>query len=273
MKVNNKLLTIIGLVLFAGLLMGACTPQTGAPGAASTPTEHPLPPTGATHTPPANTGRIEGLVWHDVCAITGGEGGAPATPSAGCVAKDGAFQANGVFDTGEPGISGVVVDLGQGACPANGLLQATTDAAGKYTFEGLPGGAYCVSIDPTSGPNVSILIPGMWTSLSVDMAEVSINLNPEEQKSGVNFGWDFQFLPLPETPAATETSGEDPEAFKAWVMENTASRNYAELQKLMTNPFWLGGWRSEVHSYPLEDAIEQVQAYFGSGDIQFLLHI
>ena len=39
---------------------------------------------------------ISGSVWHDLCAIAGGEGGVPSQPSAGCVpAGDGAYEANG----------------------------------------------------------------------------------------------------------------------------------------------------------------------------------
>jgi hypothetical protein len=266
------LLRFLSFLMLAGLALSACIPVGSAPetGATPTGTEPSLPPTGATDTPAASTGRIEGLVWHDVCAIAGGEGGVPATPSAGCIDKEGAFQANGVLDPGEPGIEGVVVDLGQGACPAKGLATATTNTRGEFVFGDLPAGDYCVSIDPAGGPNESILIPGMWTSIATDLAETSLTLNPGESKTGVHFGWDYQFLPAPENPAPTGTAIGDLEPFKAWLSENLSSQNYAELQKLMTDPFWLGGWQSEAQSFPPAEAIEQVKNYRGSGNIEII---
>jgi hypothetical protein len=74
-------------------------------------------------------GTITGLVWHDLCGVTGGEGGETPVPSSGCVAlDDGSFAANGNLDEGEPGIADVVVSLGVGTCPAAETETVITDA-------------------------------------------------------------------------------------------------------------------------------------------------
>ena len=108
----------LGALLALGAALAACVPNREPPPAAA-PT--PLPATPVTPTPvtptPASAGAasIQGLVWHDVCAVAGGEGGSPAVPSAGCVpAAGGGYRANGLLEPGEPGIAGVEVALGRG---------------------------------------------------------------------------------------------------------------------------------------------------------------
>ena len=102
-------------------------------------------------------------MWHDLCAVSGGEGEVPGLPSAGCVLlSDGSYQANGALEEGEPGIGGVLVQIGSGACPAVGQAVATTDTGGNYTFSGLTAGTYCVSVDATNTANAAML-PGYWS--------------------------------------------------------------------------------------------------------------
>jgi hypothetical protein len=92
-------------------------------------------------TPAAGAGTITGKVWHDLCAIAGGEGDEDVEPSEGCIASaDSGFQANGLLDTGEPGLEGIEVSLGEGTCPADGLETATTDDSGDFTFSDLEEG-------------------------------------------------------------------------------------------------------------------------------------
>lgn len=148
--------------------------------------------------PSDGSGAISGQVWHDVCAIAG-EGGETPVPSAGCVnTSSGGFQADGVLAAGEPGIPGVQVSLGSGACPAVGLATATTDANGFYSFTALAPGAYCVSIDPLVEPNLSLLVPGNWTYPPSDgLGESDVNVAAGQVAAAVNFGWDHQFLPEP----------------------------------------------------------------------------
>jgi uncharacterized repeat protein (TIGR01451 family) len=75
---------------------------------------------------------------------------------------------DGVFDTGEPGIPGVTVDLNTGP-------QTVTDANGQYSFINLPPGTYWVN--ETNLPD--------WTSTTSDSVKVILDLNEDEM---VNFG-------------------------------------------------------------------------------------
>jgi hypothetical protein len=140
---------------------------------------------------------INGWVWHDVCAS--GQPGEPAPTAlpAGCVADGtGGYRANGLPDAGELPLAGVRVRLGAGACPSIGLAE-TISLAGdpSYTFIGLSAGVYCVSIDPTDTANASSLLPGTWTYPAIDVGSQTVELKAGENKLGVNFGWDYQFLP------------------------------------------------------------------------------
>jgi hypothetical protein len=155
----------------------------------------------ASETPQETSGQssISGGVWHDLCAIAGGEGGEPAVPSAGCVQiEGGGFQANGVREDNEPGLEDIEVSLGQGACPGSGFRTVRTDGQGRYQFSELPAGTYCVSIQADSLVNGPILIPGGWTAPEPDKAEVQVTLTDQQALSGIDFGWDYQFLPEPE---------------------------------------------------------------------------
>jgi len=148
----------------------------------------------------AGTGAISGQVWHDLCAVSGGEGGEPAVPSDGCVSTSGGgYQANGFIEAVEPGITGLQVSLGAGACPATGTATTLTDSNGFYSFTSLQPGTYCVSIDPLVEPNVSILIPGTWTFPPGDgVVEAEVAVNANQVSPAINFGWDYQFLPEPD---------------------------------------------------------------------------
>jgi hypothetical protein len=158
---------------------------------------------------PSDNATINGLVWHDLCAVAGGEGGEPAVPSAGCVQiPDGSYQANGTLDANEPGVAGVVVSLAQAACPdtnfpSNALATAATGTDGKFSFTSLPDGAYCVFVD-LGGTNEGLLIPGWWTFPVPDSGKTTVQVAASETKAGINFGWDYQFLPEPEQGACID---------------------------------------------------------------------
>ena len=174
-------------------------------------------PTPTAVAPDADTGGIEGTVWHDLCSVSGGEGDEPLVPSDGCVAlEQGVYQANGVLEADEPGIVGIVVNLGEGACPSSGLDSATTGETGEYAFADLTPGTYCVSVDALGDNNSSILVPGDWTAPDagedgVVSAEVTVAAG--DVAGDVNFGWDYQFLPEPDGEGATDgeavAEGED----------------------------------------------------------------
>jgi hypothetical protein len=189
----------------AGLTAGAYTVTVNGVSQTFTLTTDNVSP-GEEATPAGDTpaGTISGLVWHDLCAVTGGEGGEPAEPSAGCLAAPaGGFRANGVYEEAEPGIGGVVIDLGQGACPTAGLATATTDEFGNFTFDGLAAGEYCLSIDATNDQNSSLLIPGDWTFPEGSKGGATVQLAEGENLADANFGWDYQFLPEPEAADCT----------------------------------------------------------------------
>jgi len=144
---------------------------------------------------------ISGWVWHDLCD-SGKDGQTPPLSTmVGCVFGEtgiGPYHANGVQDLVDPLIEGVVVSLGEGECPSTGLAETTTIITDlSYSFSSLKAGTYCVSIDPQSEPNFSILRPGIWTYPLVSQGVISatVTVTAGEYKGMVNFGWDYQFRP------------------------------------------------------------------------------
>jgi hypothetical protein len=179
---------------------------------------------------------ISGIVWHDQCVGTSDVQGEPAQ---GCVeGGETGLQADGAFD-GEPGIPGVRVGIAAGECGAPATDFAISDADGNFTFEDLPAGQYCVSIDEQDEQNADILTDGIWTSPANEVAEQQVTLEDENGRQDVDFGWDFAFLPLatidPETcdnsfayledvniPDDTEFAPN--EAFtKRWLLQNNGT--------------------------------------------------
>lgn len=205
---------VLKMLVIASLVGAGCTLQAPSPQeqeATATPFIFPTA-TEATESP----GSISGLLWHDLCD-SGGEG--EPTPTAvpdGCIQRDeGGFEADGTLAEGEPGIADVIVRLGEGSCPAFGLDTAVTNEDGRYTFDDVEPGTYCISVDSTGEENSSVLIPGGWTSPasdeSVPVAQRQVDVGAGESPDGVNFGWDYQFLPGPtETPTPTMTSTPSP---------------------------------------------------------------
>lgn len=160
-------------------------------------------------TPAPDNAAISGIVWHDLCAGSVGTVDASVTeaPPVGCVAlPTGGFLANGLLEAGEPGLAGVVISLGEGACPATGLATTTTNPAGEYAFTGLAAGEYCVSIDAADEDNTAVLADGRWSFPAVDTGSTAVTLDAGETVGDVNFGWDFAFLPVPEVDPATCTN-------------------------------------------------------------------
>lgn len=190
-----KRIYLIHLLIFSGILLAACAPSVA-------PVSEPTPV--AISTIPANTASISGTIWHDLCAPTNGE-----QPSARCVASaDSGVKANGVHDAGEPGLTGVLVSLGFGACDrVTNDLETSTNQDGAYEFTNLPAGVYCVMVDPLRSENAQLL-PGAWTfptvSAGTSIGAISVNLAGNEQKSGIDFGWDYQILPLPAESVALQ---------------------------------------------------------------------
>lgn len=160
----------------------------------------------ATPAADSNQALVNGRVWHDLCAVAEGEGDDPDAPSEGCIAVGDSFAANGLLDDSEPGIPNVTVNLGEGACPSAGLATATTDEDGDYVFTDLPAGDFCISIDAEENGNADLLLPGSWTFPEDAGAAADVTLEDGAVITGVNFGWDYQFLPAPEVDLATCTN-------------------------------------------------------------------
>ena len=145
--------------------------------------------------------QITGWVWHDLCESGKDGQPAPATIPPGCVKEVsplGPYHADGVMATNEPLIEGVVVTLGEGACPSTGLAETSTIITDlSYSFSNLKAGTYCVSIDPQREPNFSILRPGLWTYpvITEEVISTTVEVTQGEYKGMVNFGWDYQFQP------------------------------------------------------------------------------
>jgi hypothetical protein len=198
--------TFFFLCLLTIILLTSCNMPIDSVLGVATPTQFSSPT--PISLPTQATGIISGLVWHDLCAAPGDDQPIPDEPPEGCVVlTDGGFGANGTRESGEPGIEGLEVTLGSGACPSAGLASATTDAEGSFSLSGLGAGTYCLMIDPSQGQNTEILIPGEWTAGQADasgLISLTIELISGEEAGAVEFGWDYQFLP-PYEPPATET--------------------------------------------------------------------
>lgn len=148
---------------------------------------------------------ISGLVWHDVCSQTGSAVDG-TTAGEGCVpsANGSTLVANGQMDKGEPGIPGVNVRLLAGDCTTateGDELVATTDESGSYRFENVTADTYCVFLDTADEENLAILEEGILTfplSNGVGTNSITTTLEEGAALADVNFGYDFQFLPVPE---------------------------------------------------------------------------
>jgi len=206
------------ILALSGLLIASLVVATAAlaslglfgPVFSSAPTPFSIPTPGPSTTESALMSSIGGMVWHDVCA--GGSEGEPdpSSPPPGCVwvESQAAFAADAVLQSGEPGIGGVLVELGPGACPSLGLATAFTANDGSYAFDGLTPGTYCISADPALAGNPSLLTPGRWTAPErvTGRIQVSVAVGLAENHLDVDLGWDYEFLPAPEpTPEATST--------------------------------------------------------------------
>ena len=151
------------------------------------------------------TGSIRGMVWHDLCVNLE----EVASPPPGCVVSKvtDIYLANGILEPGEVGIEGVEISLGLGLCPSSGLAVAVTESDGRYAFNGLAPGMYCVSADNSAYHQQSMLEAGVWTYPVGEEGEgvgsITLVLGAEEIKDNVNFGWDYLVRPSPSTPEPT----------------------------------------------------------------------
>ncbi len=217
------------------------------------------------------TGMISGMVFHDLCGVAGGTPGDPEVISEGCEpAGSGDYRANGQVEPGEPGIPGIQVVLGEGACPQTPGVRSTTDGEGAFTFSGLKRGIYCVFVDPLSAQNRPLLIPGAWTAPAPDQGYLELNLEVGEQIRGADLGWDFDRLPPVNFPGCTDQAAfvEDVtipddtifapgEVFtKTWRIRNTGSCHWGADYSLV----FVAGDRMEGEPTPLPVVLAGDQA-------------
>lgn len=90
------------------------------------------------------------------------------------------LNSNGVFETGEPGLSGwtLFLDSNSDGTLSSGEQQATTSATGDYSFAGLPSGT------------INILVSGVagWRATSPVTGSRTVTLRGGVDTSGLNFG-------------------------------------------------------------------------------------
>lgn len=196
-KVNNRNALLPVLIVGLALLIAAC-----GPGNLRTPTPESSFPT----ITPSAYASIEGMVWHDTCLNLGLD----ESPPAGCIpnAELGRFVGDGIIEPGEVGLAEVEVKLGLGACPSAGFAEVRTNTEGRYSFQGLAPGEYCVSARIGELHLPSVVEPGVWTSPSDGMTALSI---PEGgTRTEVNFGWDYLNIPSLPTPIPTAAPSAEP---------------------------------------------------------------
>ncbi len=135
---------------------------------------------------------ISGFVWSDFCN-TNHDG---SVIEGSCV-LDGTngYVGDGMLQPNETYISGVTVLLRLGSCASDNAVpvSAVTDASGKYVFNSLTPGTYCVYINATAPENAAPLLPGGWTFPFNGTWYHEITLQAGTSAYPVNFGWDYQF--------------------------------------------------------------------------------
>ncbi len=182
------------------------------PDPTATPTTEPVATSEMTEEPtetavetPTGNAVLSGQVWHDICATSQDDSGSVTDAGPGCVVVDEEYRANGVKEPRETGLEGLTVSLSMGTCAEAPFRSAATDQDGNFVFDQLPGGAYCVRLDPAA--NAAALGEGLWTS-GPDAGEgVSIELVEGEQRADLSFGWDFADFPQLGGEACTEKAG------------------------------------------------------------------
>jgi hypothetical protein len=103
---------------------------------------------------------------------------------------------NGLQDPGEPGISGVTVNLKNSANQV--IATTTTDANGKYEFSGVFGGTYTVEVDSSSAA-LNGLIPTLSNVGGGANAATDSNGSPTTVTltTASDFTLDFGYVPAP----------------------------------------------------------------------------
>jgi hypothetical protein len=213
---------------------------------------------------------IAGRVWHDICAAPGPDQPLPESMPEGCVLAQNstAYIANGRLDQSESGIGSIEVRLGEGACPSFGLATTRTEPDGLFLFASLAPGTYCVSIDPASASNSSLLLPGTWTYPGAEQPDgvisTQVDLGTEEIRADIYFAWDYALLPpyqaadteIPatattmlsaETPTSTPTSENTPTLTSTPTPETTPTPTLGaeDPRNTLKSPTWIDNFEDQ----------------------------
>ena len=139
---------------------------------------------------PIQNGTISGWVWHDYC-LTDEAGNILAGD---CVSDGtGAYHADGFVQPTETFIPGVTMQLQLGSCiQDNPKITAVTDNNGRYIFNHLQPGTYCVSINPSQDGNAAILLPGDWTFPDRGVRYHEVVVHAGQHVTPIDFGWDYE---------------------------------------------------------------------------------
>jgi hypothetical protein len=163
-------------------------------------------PATATAQPLANTGSLSGFVWSDICSEAAGPEASTPAPGGGCRTwPDGLVAGDGTRQVGEPGIGGVVIQWGAGACPASKIGRTFSDAAGRFALTDLSPGPYCIVIMANDSANQTSLGAGQWTvpRAGSNLASMTVELSAGQALDGVDFGWTRLNPRLADTPTPT----------------------------------------------------------------------
>ncbi len=150
-----------------------------------------LPTATPTNTPAPQLGSIGDFVWNDL-------------------------NRNGIQEGGEPGASGVVVDLL--GCGGNFIRSVTTNGNGGYSFTGLAAGCYQVRVNLPGGFQFSPKAQGTNANLDSDInignaTSDAINLGAGQNLTNVDAGINQPVAPTatPVVPTATPTATAAPQ--------------------------------------------------------------
>ena len=243
--------TIPAPVATMGPPSGNATPAAGTPAPTVTPAS-------------STTGAVEGVVWRDACAVSGGENDEPVQPGPNCkLYPDLGYGGDGKQEDGEPGIQGVEVRLAKGDCPGTAWLATTTDAQGHYVFPQVPPGKYCVQVAADNDINKAALTPGEWTYPAPQEGFQSVTV-AAGQTATANFGWfaspegflgaqcENSMKFVSETvPDGSEVVPGKP-FLKTWTVQNTGTCTWTTAYKLV---FSKGDLMKAQNPVPLPHAV------------------
>jgi hypothetical protein len=95
------------------------------------------------------------------------------------------YDGNGIQDTGEPGINGVVITLKNSV--GTPIATTTTSGNGNYVFTNLPAGLYSVNIVPSSLPGGAVATYDLDGTATPNTAAVTLTAG--QSRTDVDFGY------------------------------------------------------------------------------------